>query len=75
MLPSRLLMGGSYALTVEVVEGDVIGTVQETEVVVQKIMVPPGVNGELTSITGGDYTVEEEAYANSLKWMTETKLS
>lgn len=23
----------------------------------------------------GDYTVEEEAYANSLKWMTETKLS
>ena len=26
-------------------------------------------------LTEGDYTVEEEAYANSLKWMTETKLS
>ncbi len=43
----------------KVVEGDIIGTVQETEVVVQKIMVPVGINGELTSIKGGDYTVTD----------------
>ena len=43
----------------KVVAGDIIGTVQETEIVEQKIMVPYGIEGELTSITGGDYTVEE----------------
>ncbi|MBQ4361713.1 MAG: V-type ATP synthase subunit A [Lachnospiraceae bacterium] len=43
----------------KVVAGDIIGTVQETEVVTQKIMVPYGIEGELTSITAGDYTVEE----------------
>ena len=43
----------------KVIAGDIIGTVQETEVVEQKIMVPYGIEGELTSITGGDYTVEE----------------
>ncbi|MBQ4362350.1 MAG: V-type ATP synthase subunit A [Lachnospiraceae bacterium] len=43
----------------KVIAGDIIGTVQETEVVTQKIMVPYGIEGELTSITAGDYTVEE----------------
>ena len=43
----------------KLVAGDIIGTVQETEVVTQKIMVPYGIEGELTSITPGDYTVEE----------------
>ena len=42
-----------------VVAGDVLGTVQETEVVVHKIMVPSGVMGTVLSIAGGDYTVEE----------------
>ena len=40
--------------------GDILGTVQETEVVVQKIMVPPNMKGTLTKIAAGEYTVEEE---------------
>ncbi len=40
-------------------EGDVIGEVQETELVVHKIMVPPGIRGELVEIKEGEYTVEE----------------
>ncbi len=43
----------------EVESGDIIGTVQETEVVQQKIMVPQGVKGTVKSITAGSYTVEE----------------
>lgn len=39
--------------------GDVLGTVQETEVVTQKIMVPPDVFGTITSIKEGDYTVTD----------------
>ncbi len=39
--------------------GDVIGTVQETDVVTQKIMVPFGIVGEIKSIAEGDYTVAE----------------
>ena len=42
-----------------VVSGDVIGTVQETEIVLHKIMVPNGVNGKIKSITKGSFTVEE----------------
>ena len=43
----------------KVTGGDVIGTVEETEVVTQKIMVPPGIAGTIKSITAGDYTVTE----------------
>lgn len=43
----------------EVEAGDVIGTVQETPVVVHKIMVPPGMSGTILSIQEGDYTVED----------------
>ena len=43
----------------KLIAGDIIGTVQETEVVTQKIMVPYGIAGELTSITGGDFTIED----------------
>ena len=43
----------------EVVSGDIIGTVQETEIVVHKIMVPNGIEGKITSVTEGDYTVSE----------------
>lgn len=39
--------------------GDVIGTVQETSVVEQKIMVPYGIKGTVKSIEQGDFTVEE----------------
>ena len=43
----------------EVGAGDVIGTVQETPIVVHKIMVPYGMKGTVKSITEGDYTVEQ----------------
>ena len=39
--------------------GDVIGTVQETVVVTQKIMVPYGVTGTIKEIKAGEFTVEE----------------
>lgn len=39
--------------------GDIIGTVQETVIVEQKIMVPYGISGVIESIEGGEYTVEE----------------
>jgi V/A-type H+-transporting ATPase subunit A len=37
--------------------GDVIGTVQETDTFVHKIMVPPNQEGTIKSIKSGDYTV------------------
>jgi len=43
----------------EVEAGDVIGTVQETEVVVHKIMVPFGIKGTVISINEGEYTVKD----------------
>ena len=43
----------------EVEAGDIIGTVQETAIVLHKIMVPYGVAGKIKSITEGDYTVEQ----------------
>ena len=39
--------------------GDIIGTVQETIVVVHKIMVPNGVRGTVKEIRAGEFTVEE----------------
>ena len=39
--------------------GDVIGQVQESTLVVHKIMVPPGVEGTLQGIKEGNFTVEE----------------
>ena len=41
----------------KVVAGDVIGTVEETEIVTQKILVPYGVEGTVEAITEGDYDV------------------
>ena len=43
----------------EVEAGDVFGTVQETIVVQQKIMVPYGVKGTVKEIKAGTFTVEE----------------
>jgi len=42
----------------QVVPGTVLGTVQEFYIT-HKIMVPPGVSGKLTSITEGDYNIDE----------------
>lgn len=43
----------------KVTAGDIIGTVQETVVVTQKIMVPYGVEGTVKEIKAGDFTVDE----------------
>ena len=43
----------------EVEAGDVIGTVQETVLVQQKIMVPYGMKGTIKEIKAGEFTVEE----------------
>ena len=38
-----------------VVGGDILGTVQETHIITQKIMVPPNVEGDLKSVKEGDF--------------------
>lgn len=42
----------------KVESGDCLGTVKETEIVVQKIMVPNKISGTVKSINGGEYTVD-----------------
>ena len=41
----------------KVTGGDVIGTVQETSVVLHKIMIPPKMSGTIESIRSGEFTV------------------
>nr|HUM84746.1 V-type ATP synthase subunit A [Lachnospiraceae bacterium] len=43
----------------EVEAGDVLGTVKETSVVTQKIMVPYGMAGKVKEIVSGSFTVDE----------------
>jgi V/A-type H+-transporting ATPase subunit A len=43
----------------KVSEGDIIGTVQETALILHKIMVPPNVEGTVTKIEEGEFTVTE----------------
>ena len=43
----------------EVEGGDILGTVQETMVVTQKIMVPPEMKGTIKEIRSGSFTVDE----------------
>ena len=40
-----------------VVGGDIIGTVQETDSILHKIMIPPRMSGTIVSIQGGSFTV------------------
>ncbi len=42
-----------------VVEGEIIGEVQETPLITHKIMVPFGVKGQISEISEGKYTVNE----------------
>lgn len=44
----------------KVVAGDILGTVQETDIVLHKIMVPPAVNGTVDSIAEGDYKITDK---------------
>lgn len=40
-------------------EGDILGTVQETSLIMHKIMVPPGAQGKITAIKAGQFKVED----------------
>ena len=40
-------------------EGDIIGTVQESKVIVHKIMVPPRISGKVVDIKQGSFTVND----------------
>ncbi|MHC4270834.1 MAG: V-type ATP synthase subunit A, partial [Planctomycetota bacterium] len=54
--------------------GDVIGEVDESTLVVHKIMVPPGLSGTIEKIKEGDYTVEETVAMLVVDDGTETEL-
>ena len=43
-----------------VTPGTVLGTVQETPLILHKIMVPPGVEGTIESLKGGSFTIREQ---------------
>lgn len=44
----------------EVLEGDILGEIEETPLVIHKILVPPGIKGKISSIKEeGDYKVED----------------
>ncbi len=43
----------------EVVQGDVLGTVEECPGLMHQILVPPGTQGRVTRIEAGTYTIEE----------------
>jgi V/A-type H+-transporting ATPase subunit A len=46
-------VGGTYQ------GGDILGVVQESHVVEHRVLVPPGVEGELLELKEGEFTVEE----------------
>ncbi len=54
--------------------GDIIGEVQETTLVMHKIMVPVGVEGTLQRISEGDFTVEETIGSVAAEDGTQTEL-
>jgi len=43
----------------EVSSGSILGTVQETALILHKILVPPGLSGTLTDLKSGKYTVRD----------------
>jgi len=43
----------------EVTPGTILGTVQETPLILHKIMVPPGVRGTLKELKAGSYTIRQ----------------
>jgi V/A-type H+-transporting ATPase subunit A len=48
----------------DVKEGDNLGDIQESPLVIHKVLIPPGVFGRLTDIASeGEYTIEDEIYS------------
>lgn len=53
----------SKKVKVTINSGDVVGIIQETQVISHKIMIPPGISGELIHIVEeGDYTIIDDIY-------------
>ncbi len=42
-----------------VVGGDILGVVQENEIIEHRVMVPPALSGKIANINSGDFTVDE----------------
>ena len=55
----KWLFAPAMAAGGKVESGDVLGTVQETGIILHKIMVPPGIAGTLARIESGEFTVDE----------------
>ncbi len=49
----------SVNIRAKVIPGDILGTVQESPIVLHKILVPEDIEGEVIEITEGDFKVEE----------------
>ncbi len=59
----------------ELVEGDIIGTVPESKVIIHKVMLPPGVNGTVLDIKKGSFNVNETvAVIETKEGKVETKM-
>jgi V/A-type H+/Na+-transporting ATPase subunit A len=43
----------------EIAPGAILGTVQETALILHKVMVPPGVRGTLSELRGGSFSIRE----------------
>src|SRR5699024_6358544 len=43
----------------KVIAGDILGTVEETALITHKIMVPPGISGNVIEISNGAFTLDE----------------
>ncbi len=43
----------------KVIEGDILGTVQETPIIQHRIMVPPGISGKIVHIEQGSFAIED----------------
>lgn len=52
----------TIAVGTEVTPGMVIGVVQETQLLLHKIMVPNGVTGRVKEVFAGDFTIDETVY-------------
>ncbi len=44
----------------EVIPGTILGTVQETQLILHKILVPPGVRGTLSDLKSGTFTIRDQ---------------
>lgn len=58
----------------KVQSGDIVGQVQETTLVLHKIMIPPGVSGKVDGLREGDFTVDEPIGTVNAEGVARTEL-